>query len=427
MPTINTPSATIPKNLSIIIFYGVAFGSFRMLIGGVSVLYLLSKNIHLLDLGLLKSFQFALMMVIDLPLSYIADRYSRKLSTLLGILFGAFWLLTTAFATDLWHFYVAEAFNAISLSLFNGAYTSYLIDTKNRLNPNLATKTLLAYDNKYSSLGMAICAFVGVAFLNPTSNVIWIIAGILLAIVCVGGFFHLPSDNLQSHHPQNDNAPSPTTTACQTPTKQEGIKDNIRNLIAIITSNQMIFYGLIIISILLIYFQTLLQLWQPIIALFNQHNFGWLYGLFFSIVSLAQLLSSYLVNHNINHKHAYIIGTLVLSLILMTWATLLLQTHPMGIVIIVLALFAMFFAIKFLMIEASAKFHDVIPNHHRSLLDGMTFFISRTALLIAFPIITYWIEKIGFIALAGIFLMLLISYLAINHRFKLNQSSASNV
>ncbi|AIK00715.1 MFS transporter [Moraxella catarrhalis] len=407
----------IPKTLKTIIFYGVAFGSFRMLIGGISTLYLLSKNIDLIDLGLLKSFQFGLMMIIDLPLSYIADRYSRKLSTILGILFGSFWLLTTAFASEIWQFYVAEAFNAISLSLFGGAYISYLIDIKNKQYPDLDNKTLLSYDNKYNSLGMAICAFVGASFLEPASNIIWIIAGTLLFIVSMGAFLQLPSDIYQSTHNNISDLKINTPN----------FSENLGRLISILKTKQEICYGLIVLSILLIYFQTILQLWQPVIKNFNTGNLGWIYGMFFSIVSLAQLLSSYAINSNIKNKYTYILICLFLSLLLMLSAITLFQHSTKGVVLIVISLFIMFFGIKFLMIEASAKFHDIIPNNYRSLLDGMAFFISRTILLIIFPAITYLIQKMGFIALPLIFSILITLYMFIGHQFKTNINNNTSV
>lgn len=407
----------IPKTLKTIIFYGVAFGSFRMLIGGISTLYLLSKNIDLIDLGLLKSFQFGLMMIIDLPLSYIADRYSRKLSTILGILFGSFWLLTTAFASEIWQFYVAEAFNAISLSLFGGAYISYLIDIKNKQYPDLDNKTLLSYDNKYNSLGMAICAFVGASFLEPASNIIWIIAGTLLFIVSMGAFLQLPSDIYQSTHNNISDLKINTPN----------FSENLGRLISILKTKQEICYGLIVLSILLIYFQTILQLWQPVIKNFNTGNLGWIYGMFFSIVSLAQLLSSYAINSNIKNKYTYILICLFLSLLLMLSAITLFQHSTKGVVLIVISLFIMFFGIKFLMIEASAKFHDIILNNHRSLLDGMAFFISRTILLIIFPAITYLIQKMGFIALPLIFSILITLYMFIGHQFKTNINNNTSV
>ncbi|WP_283162895.1 MFS transporter [Moraxella oculi] len=396
----------MPKILRTIIFYGVAFGSFRMLVGGVSVLYLLGKGINLTDLGLLKSFQFGLMMIVDLPLSYITDRYSRKLSTILGVFFGALWLLTTAFASNIWQFYIAEALNAISLSLFNGAYVSYLIDTKNKLAPNLDNKTLLSYDNKYNSLGMALCAFVGASFLNPTSNIIWIIASTLLFLISIGSLIQLPNDVYNTRGKKN------------TSKNTSNIKKDIRELLEIINHKKEIFYGLLVTSILLIYFQTILQLWQPIIKNFSPSDLGWIYGVFFSIVSLAQLFSSYAVNSKIKNKHTYILICMFGSLILMLLAILLFNQSIKGTTLILISLFTMFFGVKFLIIETSARFHDVIPDNHRSFLDNMGFFISRIMLLIIFPIITFLTDKIGFISLSIILFLLISLYLPTNYYFK---------
>ncbi|STZ08510.1 phosphoglycerate transporter family protein [Moraxella caprae] len=392
----------IPNILRTIIFYGVAFGSFRMLVGGVSVLYLIGKGLNLTDIGLLKSFQFGLMMIIDLPLSYIADRYSRKLSTILGVLFGSLWLLTTAFSSEIWQFYVAETFNAISLSLFNGAYISYLIDTKNKLYKNIDNKTILSYENKYNSLGMALCAFIGASFLKPTSNTIWIIAGVLLLIICAGSFLQLPSDTQNDIHDRGKQKIINNTLS---------IKENVNHLLSIITEKIEIFYGILITSILLIYFQIILQLWQPIIKDFNPSDLGWLYGMFFSIVSMAQLLSSYIVDKNIKNKHTYIIVCIFISLIIMLLSNILFQQSIAGTLLIIISLFMMFFSIKFLMIEISARFHDIVPNNHRSFLDSMGFFISRTILLLIFPIITYLIQSVGFISLPFILLVLIVIYI----------------
>lgn len=400
---------SLPKALLTIVFYGVAFGSFRMLVGGVSVLYLLSNNVDLVDLGLLKSFQFGLIMIIDLPLSYMTDRYSRKLSTILGILFGALWLLTTAFATHLWQFYVAEALNAISLSLFNGAYIAYLIDTKNKLHPTLSNKDLLSYDNKYNSLGMAICAFVGATCLAPTSNTIWIIAGGLLLMVGMGAVVYLPSD---THNP----APTPLKP------HTSSIKSNIAQLLSAINEKRQIGYGLLATSILLICFQTLLQLWQPIIKAVNPSNFGWIYGVFFSVVSLAQLLSSYAITSTIKHKYTYVMMGVLSSLLLMALTMVFLPPSMGATLLILVSLFVLFFGIKCFMLETSARFHDIIPDTHRSLLDSMGFFISRTLLLVIFPIITLLTNHVGFIALPCVLFLFIALYVPINRYFKQTQT-----
>lgn len=233
----------------------------------------------------------------------------------------------------------------------------------------------------------------------------------------MGAFLQLPSDIYQSTHNNISDLKINTPN----------FSENLGRLISILKTKQEICYGLIVLSILLIYFQTILQLWQPVIKNFNTGNLGWIYGMFFSIVSLAQLLSSYAINSNIKNKYTYILICLFLSLLLMLSAITLFQHSTKGVVLIVISLFIMFFGIKFLMIEASAKFHDIIPNNYRSLLDGMAFFISRTILLIIFPAITYLIQKMGFIALPLIFSILITLYMFIGHQFKTNINNNTSV
>ncbi|OOS05048.1 Major Facilitator Superfamily protein [Moraxella cuniculi DSM 21768] len=415
---LTTPQAyrkKLPTALKSIVFYGVAFGSFRMLIGGVSVLYLLSRGVSLADLGLLKSFQFALMMFLDLPLSYLTDRYSRKLSTILGIVFGAAWLLMTAAASSLWQFYLAEAFNAVSLSLFNGAYISYLIDIKNKTAPELSTKTLLAYDNKYNSLGMAICAFVGAAFISPQTSAIWYIAGVLLLIIAAGAWLHMPSDQ---------QTPQATSTTNHQDNKLLMVARHAKQLTDILKHKPQIAYALVVISILLVYFQILVQLWQPLVDIVNPSTFGWVYGLFFSVLSIAQILSSSFVDNDklsAMHKKIAIVALLTIALLLMAMSVSFATKSWYATVGILLSLSLMFFAIKVLMIEASATFHDIIPDAHRSVLDALGFFASRLVLLLLFPLITYLTDRLGFAVLVGIFVMILAVYFVI--KYKINKAN----
>lgn len=49
---------------------GIAYGCVRMLIGAISVAYLMRAGLSLPQIGLLKSFQAAVIVFIDIPLSY---------------------------------------------------------------------------------------------------------------------------------------------------------------------------------------------------------------------------------------------------------------------------------------------------------------------------------------------------------------------
>ncbi|WP_434525852.1 hypothetical protein [Photorhabdus asymbiotica] len=75
------------SSTKIVITYSVIFNSFRMLIGATSSIYLLSKGVSLVDLGLMKTMQASVFFILDIPTSYLADRISRKYAIALSVFF----------------------------------------------------------------------------------------------------------------------------------------------------------------------------------------------------------------------------------------------------------------------------------------------------------------------------------------------------
>ena len=140
-----------------IIGYGVIFSSLRMLVGAISAVYLIAVGLEIQDVGFIKAFQASVIFILDIPLAYIADKKSRKLSIVISVFFALLWLFTMGVGKVRFHFYVAEFFNAISLALMSGAFTSYLIDKEkeNSRNANNIKKVLGKY-HKYQFFGMGI-------------------------------------------------------------------------------------------------------------------------------------------------------------------------------------------------------------------------------------------------------------------------------
>ena len=156
-----------------IFIYGVLFNSIRMLIGAISAVYLIAVGLEIKDVGFLKAFQALIIFTLDIPLAYIADKKSRRLSVVGSVLFGAVWLFVMGYGSELYHFYIAEFFNAISIALFSGSFISYLID-KGKEN-NYPVKGLIGRYNKFAFLGMGIAEFLGSAFISVDSRLIWYI------------------------------------------------------------------------------------------------------------------------------------------------------------------------------------------------------------------------------------------------------------
>lgn len=112
---------------------GISFGCVRMLIGAFSVVYMLSKGVSLYQLGWIKAFQGVILVFVDIPLSHLSDKYSRKLSIILSIFFASVWLFLMGVGHTFTHFMIAEFFNALSLGLMSGTFSAYLYDIKKQL------------------------------------------------------------------------------------------------------------------------------------------------------------------------------------------------------------------------------------------------------------------------------------------------------
>lgn len=107
---------------------GLVYSSARMLIGATSAVYLLSKGISASEVGVMKSFQALLLMLLEFPLGVLADRKGRRICLILGGLAGAAWLSLTAASSSLWMLLLAESFNALSMASFNGAFDALLAE-----------------------------------------------------------------------------------------------------------------------------------------------------------------------------------------------------------------------------------------------------------------------------------------------------------
>ncbi len=57
-----------------ILAFGFLFNGIRILTGAFIIFYMLGKDLTLIDIGIIKSFQAFIMMVTDIPLGYFADK-----------------------------------------------------------------------------------------------------------------------------------------------------------------------------------------------------------------------------------------------------------------------------------------------------------------------------------------------------------------
>ncbi len=173
---------------------GIAYACVRMLIGAFSVAYLIQAGLSLPQIGLLKSFQAAVIVFIDIPLSYFSDNYSRKFSIALSVLFSAIWLALTGLSEGFYGFLLAELFNALSLGMMSGTFSAYLYDVSKSSGADQQAVTIFARYQKHQFFFMGIASLLGAAVFTLEPRLVWFMAALLMFLVLLMSGF-LPADN----------------------------------------------------------------------------------------------------------------------------------------------------------------------------------------------------------------------------------------
>lgn len=398
----------LPSSLGYIISYGVGFASIRMLVGAVSAVYLISKGVSVAELGWLKSYQFLLILLLDIPISYLADNVSRKLSVVLAGFCSALSLWLTGWSDTLTGFYVAETFNALSLLLFNGAFVAYLIDSNNRL-VLMDTKALLGLANKYDSLLMALASFVGAVFITTDNTLIWYGSAVLMLVWVVLFIPLLPKDVAEA---KTNELPLLTQAKMELGAVLSVIKQELRA----------VFVALCVIAV---YMQLLIQLWQPIIYVQLQAlsagatgvfwaemaERGYVYATALSVIFLVQSLAGHWVGRYGNHSYAMVIVAVLLTIlpVPMFYVPMLMPIGWAGFIVAMAGLCMLFLLARFASIVLNGIFHDRLPTALGSLRASMEALYSvatKLILMAVFPIASYLLQGLGVLALMALLAVL---------------------
>jgi MFS family permease len=381
-----------------IILYGVFFNATRMLVGAFSALYLLEHGMTLTDLGLLKTVQAVSILVLDVPLAYLADRYSRKLSVVLAAFFGSLWMFLMALTLNKWVFYLAEFFNALSLALVSGALISFLIDVGKHADNQRETKTLIGRFQKYQYFSMGIAAFLGAVFIDVGSSLMWYVGSVMLT----GLFFSsavLPKD--VELKPQSDHDLSVFQTF---------------KTLAHQFKNMDYHLGWVALSLILTmaYYQILIQFWQPytqqgLDSINTLGDKGIVYGSLFLLILVSQSWASHVAEkcqsfHRIRTLSIYSgVGTILIALIGLSY-------FPAMVPISIIAMFA---NNRLLTVGLQSLFHDTIPSRLRSTYDSFVSTLLRIVLVIILPIMGWLLDQSGWPTLIYFYLASLVGTLLI--------------
>ncbi|QRN40912.1 MAG: MFS transporter [Neisseriaceae bacterium] len=382
-----------------ILIYGLSFGAVRSLTIAFSVFYILSKGITLNELGIIKTFQACLIFFFDIPVSYFSDKFSRKFSIVLASLFSSVWLLTMSVADSFSLFLVSEFFNAMSLILFNGAFTAYLIDN----NPKEKISNILSLYSKYNYITMAVFSLLGSMFVTIESSLMWSISGLLMLLCMFLGYRFLPKDS----HTQIENNNSKTVT--------DIFKKDFSYLFDFIRNKEhKQFKGIAIEYILiLLLMQIIIQYWQP--YTFSNHPHierGVVYGLFFAFLLLVQSLASDFYKKNQSRKKIVSTVLFMITITVSFMANLFLQEY-----ISIISITLLFFYTQFNLLDKTSQFHETISANLRATFDSIISSLYRLLLIIVLPILTLLTSYFGWITVPILYIMYIVVDYFVKKRF----------
>ncbi|MER2472606.1 MULTISPECIES: MFS transporter [Photorhabdus] len=358
----------------IIIYYNVIFNSMRMLVGATSAIFLLNHGLTLVDIGLMKTIQSFIYFLFDIPSSYLADKFGRKFAIILSTTFGGVWLIITGIADSKYLFYIAEIFNSISLTILGGVFYSYLID--NSLNDN-DTHKILGESNKLQFLFMAIFSIIGSLITDFDDRLVWLIAGSGCIILSVSFSWFLPK-SISKNRQQN------LSFLKEIKTSIAMLKDNQSYLL--ITS--------ISLSSSLLYFQIILQYWQPLINyIIEELGVSIFFGIVFSAILLSQSISGWIISKNEDNNKNHLYSIVILLACSLTCIYGVYEKNH----ITTISTIIMFGANQVMTTSLRSNYHQIIPSELRSTFDSFISTITRLIAVIVIPLIALITENFGWI------------------------------
>jgi len=389
------------RPISYIIFYGSAFSSFRMLIGSISALYLIHNGFSLSEVGLIKTFQALVIFALEIPISIFSDKNSRKLSAILSVFFGAIWLMIMGLGSEKWHFFLAEFFNAISLALTSGAFIAYIIDSGKKEDPTKHSKYWIGKYEKFLFFGMAVCSFVGGAFISTDNKYIWIVSSLLCFFLLVFFSWLLPEDKNKEGKEKNNSS-------------IEILKEVFKTMESIRVPKSFI----VSLVLIMVFYQILIQYWQPLTSDFISDSYsksGFIFGAILSVSLIAQSFAGYVCE-----KVSSVEKSLTISIIsnALCVAALFISINYIKELIIFSIVF-MFFGCRLLTSSLNSMIQQEIQSSIRATLSSVISMITRILILIIMPLFGYMVTVLSWNAIILIYAAPLI-YLIISKNLAKN-------
>lgn len=152
------------------------------------VVYLLNKNISLVEIGLVQSILNMSMFIFEFPTGFIGDRYGRKTSLFIGNIMITIYLCIFLFSSKFYQFCIGSVFYGLGMTFISGSNEALVYDNLKGLNKEDRYNDILSKINFISILGLLISTFLGGVFEKVSLSLIFTVG---IAVRIVAGIFIL--------------------------------------------------------------------------------------------------------------------------------------------------------------------------------------------------------------------------------------------
>lgn len=378
------------RNYEKIITSYVASSSTRMLIGASSTVYMLISHISLYEVGLIKSLQAILILLLGFVIGIVSDRVERKSLYLIAIFFSSLWLFIFYLAgveKNFNLFLLAETLNAISLTIFQNNANAYLVDQYLTEKPGSDLSEPFGKLGKYDFFFMAIFSLVGgILYQILSAHVFWI-AGLLMMFLLFVSWCYLPKRSIKS------------------PISKTYIDK--RDFLILWRKFKIFRTELALFVLFSLYFQILIQYWQVVaiqIDLVKQYEF--ILGIVLFAMFIAQSLSGKYIESG-KKPYPYMMPLLfILGVILALLGEIY---HHFA--FYMLGIFLSFFIIRYTIIKTDTLLHAKLLSRFRAKYDMLLNSIVRVLTAIVLVLVGYLSEYYSVIIISFIGLALSIIFI----------------
>lgn len=365
------------QNTKKIILFGVIFTATRGAVGAISVAYMAYYGLSTIDIGMIKGWQALIVFLLDIPLAYFADKKSKKLSVLLSALFCFLWMLSMGLAQNKIHFYIAEFFNSIFMALSSGAFIAYLINSEKDKN-NI--KYVLSKYGQWQFLVLGISGFAGAALITVDNRDIWFLCAIVIVLQIFAFSFYLPKDVSLNG--------------------DKKIRSFLGEVGAVFkTRRDSLMKALLLnIMILSIFYQSLIQFWQPFFISDLSVDKGIVFSLVFLFILLSQSFAGFICS---KYKDGYKVVIISMAVFLPLYVVI--NLSPIQAVYAFSINICLFmFVNRVIFFNVSSLFHQSIDDSYRATADAVISTMTRILLFIALPTMGYFLKAYDYSFVLGI-------------------------